>query len=88
MLWYPLDVDGFSASRRFFRLYVDMQSHVKALRTEQNTLLELIEKADKLKDIIALQSQLTQVRYEIESYESQLRMYDNRVNYSTLNLTV
>lgn len=68
--------------------YVDMQSHVKALRTEQNTLLELIEKADKLKDIIALQSQLTQVRYEIESYESQLRMYDNRVNYSTLNLTV
>lgn len=68
--------------------YVDMQSHVNALRTEQNTLLELLEKADKLKDIIALQSQLTQVRYEIESYESQLRMYDNRVNYSTLNLTV
>ncbi|MDE6889397.1 MAG: DUF4349 domain-containing protein [Eubacterium sp.] len=68
--------------------YVDMESHVKALRTEQEALLKLMEKADKLKDIIALQSQLTQVRYEIESYESQLRMYDNKVDYSTLHLNI
>ncbi len=68
--------------------YVDLQSHIKALRTEQETLLELIGKAEKLKDIIALQSQLTEVRYEIESYESQLRTYDNLVDYSTLNLTI
>ena len=68
--------------------YVDMESHLKALRTEQETLLQLMEKADKLKDVIALQSQLTQVRYEIESYESQLRTYDNLVNYSTLYLNI
>lgn len=68
--------------------YVDMESHVKALRTEQEALLKLMEKADKLKDIIALQNQLTQVRYEIESYESQLRMYDNKVDYSTLHLNI
>lgn len=68
--------------------YVDMESHVKALRTEQETLLRLIEKAEKLEDVITLQSQLTQVRYEIESYETQLRMYDNRVEYSTLYLDI
>ncbi len=68
--------------------YVDMQSHLKALRTEQETLLQLMEKADKLKDVIELQSQLTQVRYEIESYESRLRMYDNLVEYSTLHLNI
>lgn len=68
--------------------YVDMESHLKALRTEQETLLQLMEKADKLKDVIALQSQLTQVRYEIESYESQLRTYDNLVDYSTLYLDI
>lgn len=68
--------------------YIDMQSHLKALRTEQETLLQLMEKADKLKDVIDLQSQLTQVRYEIESYESQLRTYDNLVEYSTLHLNI
>ncbi len=68
--------------------YVDMESHVKALRTEQKALLQLLEKAEKLKDIIELQSQLTQVRYEIESYESQLRMYDNLVDYSTIYLDI
>ncbi len=68
--------------------YVDMESHLKALRTEQEALLQLMEKADKLKDVIALQSQLTQVRYEIESYESQLRTYDNLVDYSTLYLDI
>lgn len=68
--------------------YVDMKSHVEALRTEQKTLLRLIEKADNIEDVIALQSQLTQVRYEIESYESQLRTLDNLVDYSTLHLDI
>lgn len=68
--------------------YVDMESHIKALRTEQKTLLRLIEQAEKIDDVIALQSQLTQVRYEIESYESQLREMDNLVEYSTLILDI
>ncbi len=68
--------------------YVDMESHLKALRTEQKTLLRLIKKADKVEDVIALQSQLTQVRYEIESYESQLRAMGNLVDYSTVYLDI
>lgn len=68
--------------------YVDMQSHIKALKTEQETLMGILEKAEKLEDIIALQNQLTNIRYELESYESQLRVYDNRINYSTLYLDI
>lgn len=68
--------------------YVDMESHLKALRTEQETLLKLLEGARKVEDVISLQSRLTDVRYEIESYESQLRTYDNRITYSTLYLDV
>ena len=37
-------------------------------------------------DILAIQSQITEVRYEIENYESQLRVYDNQVTYSTVYL--
>lgn len=68
--------------------YVDMKSHVEALRTEQKTLLRLIDKAENIEDVITLQSQLTEVRYEIESYESKLRIYDNMVDYSTMYLDI
>lgn len=68
--------------------YVDMESHVKALRAEQESLMNILEAATKLEDIIKVQSQLTQVRYEIESYESQLRTYDNLVSYSTVNINI
>lgn len=68
--------------------YVDMKSHIKALKTEQETLMGILERATKLEDIITIQNQLTNIRYELESYESQLRVYDNRINYSTLYLDI
>lgn len=68
--------------------YVDMESHIKALKVEQETLLGLLEKAEKMEDVIAIQSQLTQVRYELDSYESQIRTYDNLVNYSTVTINI
>lgn len=68
--------------------YVDMESHLKALRTEQETLLSMLEKAESLEDILKIQSQLTEVRYQIESYESRLRTYDNLIDYSTVCLDV
>ncbi|MFA9375461.1 MAG: DUF4349 domain-containing protein [Lachnotalea sp.] len=68
--------------------YVDMESHIKALKTEQETLLGLLENATSMEDVIAIQSQLTQVRYELESNESQIRTYDNLVDYSTVTINI
>ena len=68
--------------------YVDTESHLKALRTEQETLLGLLEKAETVENIIAIQSRLSEVRYEIESYESRLRTYDDQIDYSTVYLNV
>lgn len=68
--------------------YVDLQSHIKSLKIEQETLMDLLEKATKLEDVLTLQAQLTDVRYELESYESQLRVYDNRIDYATLYLDI
>ena len=68
--------------------YVDVESHISALKTEQESLLKMLESADKLDNIIKIQSRLTEVRYEIESYESQLRTYDNLVSYSTVYLDI
>lgn len=68
--------------------YVDTESHLKALRTEQETLLGLLEKAETVENIIAIQSRLSEVRYEIESYESRLRTYDDQIDYSTVYINV
>ena len=68
--------------------YVDLESHKKVLLAEQERLLELLEKAETIEDIISLESRLSQVRYQIESMEAQLRTMDNRVNYSTVYLYI
>ena len=68
--------------------YVDLESHKKALVTEQDRLLELLEQAETVEDIMTIESRLSDVRYQIESMESQLRTYDNQVDYSTVNLSI
>ena len=41
-----------------------------------------------MEDIITIESRLSEVRYQIESMESQLRTFDNQVDYSTVNLSI
>lgn len=68
--------------------YVDMESHKKMLLKEQDRLLELLDEAVTIEDIITIESRLTEVQYQIESMESQLRTYDNQIDYSTVYLEV
>lgn len=68
--------------------YVDLESHVKALRTEQQTLMDLLERAQTVEDIITIQSRLSDVLYEIESYESTLRTFDDQIAYSSVHLSI
>ncbi|MBU5332657.1 DUF4349 domain-containing protein [Anaerocolumna aminovalerica] len=68
--------------------YVDVESHKKALEIEQERLLALLEKVETLEDIITLEGRLSTVRYELESYEAQLRTYDNLVEYSTVTMNI
>lgn len=68
--------------------YADVEAHKESLKIEQTRLNELLEQADTLENIIELENRLTEVRYEIESYESRLRMMSNQVQYSTVYLDV
>lgn len=68
--------------------YVDLQSHKSALLAEQKRLLELVENADTVEEIITIEQRLSEVRYEIESMESQLRMLNDQIDYSTINLNI
>lgn len=68
--------------------YIDVESHKKALETEQERLLELLSKAENMEEILTIESKLSDIRYEIENYESQLKTMDNQIDYSTVSVYI
>lgn len=68
--------------------YVSTESRMIALQTEEARLLELMEKAETMSDLLEIEARLTDVRYELESTTSRLRTYDNQVNYATIHLDI
>ena len=68
--------------------YVATESRVNALQTEEARLLELMEQAETMADLLEIESRLTDVRYELENRASQLRLYDNQVDYATIYLSI
>lgn len=68
--------------------YVATESRMKALQTEEARLLELLAKAATMDDLLTVEKRLTEVRTELESVTSSLRVFDNQVNYATVHLNV
>ncbi len=68
--------------------YVATSSRVTALETEEARLLELLAESDNMTDLLEIEARLTDVRYELENYASQLRLYDNQIDYATIYLNI
>ncbi len=68
--------------------YVDTESMIAALETEQVTLLDLLSKASSLSDTIQIQDRLTNVRQELQYYESMMSRMSNEVAYSTVYIDI
>ena len=68
--------------------YTDTEAQERALSAEQKSLENMMAHAETMEDIIAIQSQLTDVRYRLDSIRSQLRVYDNDISYSKVYINV
>lgn len=68
--------------------YIDVESRIKALETEEETLLGLLKKAESLTDVIELQKRLSEVRADLEAMKAQKQSYDGMVAYSGVSLDV
>lgn len=68
--------------------YYDVDAHLKSLKLQEERLLDILSKAEKLDDVISLEQALSEVRYQIESLTSTLRRMDSQVQYSYLNMSV
>ncbi len=68
--------------------YVDLQSRKNAYKAEEERLLEMMELTQTIDEMIIIEDKLADVRYHLESMESQLRTFDNQVDYSTVYLNI
>lgn len=68
--------------------YYDTETRLKTQRTKQERLLSLLEQADSMETIVALENALSDVEYEIESLTTSLNEYDHLIRYATINLTL
>ncbi len=68
--------------------YIDIESRLNALKTEQQALMGLLEKATALNDILEIQDRLSDVTGELESYQARLNDINSQVSYSKVTLNV
>jgi hypothetical protein len=65
-----------------------VESRRDALEAEQKTLLSMMDKAETIEEMIQIENALTDVRYELQQIKSQLRVFDNQVQYSTVYINM
>lgn len=68
--------------------YIDIESHITALETEEQALLKILGSCTTVTDTIEVQSRLSEVRAEKESYVRQQKSLDSRVSYSTVTINI
>ena len=66
--------------------YTDTEARIESLKVQEERLLAMMEESGDLESLIALEQRLSEVTYEIESYQRDLNNWDRRVAYSTVSI--
>jgi len=67
--------------------YIDITSRLKNLKSVETQLVGILEGAESITDILAVQKELNTVRGEIESYEQRKRYFDSQTDYSYISIS-
>ncbi len=68
--------------------YVDGETRLNSKRVFRNRYNELLNKAGKVDDILAIEENIRALQEEIESQEGHLKFLDDQVMYSTLEINL
>lgn len=66
--------------------YMDAEVRLKNARAVRDRLAQLLEKATKVEDSLAIEKELTRVGTEIETLEGKLKYLRDRAQYSTITV--
>jgi hypothetical protein len=80
--------DSRSNAQNITTQYTDTEARLVTYETEEERLLAMLEKAETVEDMIAIETRLSEVRYQIESLTSTLKNWHNQIEYSTVTLYI
>lgn len=66
--------------------YIDVNSRLNAKKEVEKRFLELLKKANNVKEILEVEQAIRQIREEIDSYEANLNYLKDSIQYSTINI--
>jgi ABC-type sugar transport system permease subunit len=78
------DING----REVTQEYVDLQSSLTHNLAVEAQYLELLKRAQKVEEIIAVREKLDQVQAEIENLKGRIRYLDNQTEMSTISINI
>jgi hypothetical protein len=68
--------------------YTDLSSRLKNLKTQEDRLLELLDMAVNVSDLLTIEKELERIRENIEIIQGRLNYLDNKVGFSTLTIVL
>jgi len=72
------------SSENITQVYNDNEVQIAALEKEEQRLLEMMDKAETVEEMIAVESRLTEVETQLNQYKTQKSYYDNEVRHATV----
>lgn len=68
--------------------YYDTSARLVAYKTQEQRLLQMMEQAESVSDLVTIEEHLTELRYQIESLQSTINRWDRQVSYSSISLDI
>lgn len=69
-------------------VYSDTEAHISNLQVKEARLIELLKQSGTLSDLLMIETELSNTRFEIERLQSVLKNYDTRIEYTQFNITI
>ncbi len=64
--------------------YTDIKTRLDVKTKTRDKYMEYLDKAETIEEIMAIEEKISAVTAEIESFESQMRVMDNQIDYTTI----
>jgi hypothetical protein len=77
-----------SASQDVTEEYVDLDSNLRNLQASEAAILRLMDRAERIEDIVSLQRELTNIRGQIERIQGRKRYLERRSDMATVTLSL
>jgi hypothetical protein len=68
--------------------FVDIEARLKTKKELEQRYLAILRQASKVADILEVEQKLAEIREEIEAQEGRMKLLQDQVTYSTINLSI